>query len=124
MLVNIVRWRVPKESSRKHLEFWRWWMDWQRSYQKSHPEKALLTRSRLFRFTEEGSSEENWMFLDEYEAREDFDKQMKIMREDPEIAKVVKDEVFPRWDAVILPGSRKKGEVWTEVEALTVTFRN
>jgi len=123
MFVNIDRWRVPKESSGKHLEFLRWWTDWERSYQKSHPEKARLTRSRVFRFTEEGSSEENWMFLDEYEAREDFDKQMKIMREDPEIAKVVRDEVFPRWDALIVPGSRKKGEVWTEVEELTVAFR-
>ena len=120
MLINIVRWRVPKEKSGKHFEFWRWWTDWLRSHRSSHPEKFYYTRSRLFTFTEEGSSEEDWMFLDEYENREDFDKQMKAVREDPELAKVIKDECFPRWDAVIGPGSRKRGEVWTEVEKLRV----
>jgi hypothetical protein len=119
LFANIVRWRVPQENIEKHLEFMRWWMDWQRA----HPEKFYYTRSRLFTFTEEGSSEENWMFLDEYEQREDFDKQMKAAREDPELAKVMKDECYPRSDAVIVPGSRKKGEVWTEVEKLRVEFK-
>jgi hypothetical protein len=118
LFVNIVRWRVPKENSKKQFDFMRWWMDWQRS----HPGKFYYTRSRLFTFTEEGSSEENWMFLDEYEQREDFDKQMKAAREDPELTKVMKDECFPRFDAVIVPKSRK-GEVWTEAEKLRVELK-
>jgi hypothetical protein len=69
--------------------------------------------------TEEGSSEEHWMFLDEYENREDFDKTMRAFNEDPELIKM-SDEFFPKWDAVIVPGSKKKGEVWTEVEKLRV----
>ena len=89
------------------------------AWQRSHPEKFYYTRSRLFTFTEEGSSEEHWMFLDEYEEREDFDKQTKAVHEDPELAKVIKDECFPRYDAMIIPKSRK-GEVWTEVEKLRV----
>jgi hypothetical protein len=114
LLVHIARWRVPKENSKKHLEFWGWWMDWLRS----HPEKLHFTKSRLFTFTEEGSSEENWMYIDDYEQREDFDKQWKAVDEDPELAKG-EDEANRKLDAVIVPGS-KKGDVWTEVEELKV----
>jgi hypothetical protein len=114
MFVNICRWRILKKNSRKQFELWREMMD----YQRSHPEKVFYIRSRFFTFTEKESSEENWMFLDEYENREDFDKWMKNAREDPELKKLM-DEFFPRWDALIVPGSRKM-EVWTEVEKLTV----
>jgi len=117
LLVNIVRWRIPKENSSKQFEVWREMMD----YQKSHPGKVYYTRSRFFTFTEEGSSEESWMFLDEYEHREDYDKWMKAVREDRELVKLT-DEWFPKWDALIVPGSRK-GEVWTEVEKLRVEFK-
>ena len=115
MLVNVVRWRVPKENSKKQFEFWREVLD----YQKSHPEKFHYTRSRFYTMTEEGSSEEHWMFLDEYDNPEAYDKTMKTMREDPEVASVA-DGWFPKWDALIVPGSKKKGEVWTEVEKLRV----
>jgi hypothetical protein len=114
MFINIVRWRVPKENSKKQFELWREMME----YQKSHPEKVFYTRSRFFTFTEKGSSQEKWMFLDEYENREDFDKGMKTIREDTEFIKLL-DEFFPKWDALIIAGSRKH-EVWTEVEKLRV----
>ena len=117
MLINIVRWRIPKENSSKQFEVWREMMD----YQKSHPGMVYYTRSRFFTFTEEGSSEESWMFLDEYEHPEDYDKWMKAVREDPELMKLM-DEWFPKWDALIVPRSRK-GEVWTEVEKLRVEFK-
>jgi hypothetical protein len=87
-------------------------------YQRSHPEKVFYIRSRFFTFAEKGSSEENWMFLDEYERREDFDKWMKTVHEDPELAKLA-NEFFTKWDALIIAKSRKT-EVWTEVEELTV----
>jgi len=32
------------------------------------------------------------------------------------------DDFFPKWDALIVPGSRK-GEVWTQNEKLTVEFK-
>ena len=117
MLVNIVRWRISKENSSKQLEIWREMMD----YQRSHPVKVYYARSRFYTSTEEGSSEENWMFLDEYEDRAGYAKWMKAVREDPELVKLM-DEWFPRWDALIVPGS-KKGEVWTEVEKLKVGFK-
>lgn len=114
MLVNIIRWRVPKEKSNEQFEVWREMMD----YQRFHPEKVFYTRSRFFTYTEKGSSEETWMFLDEYENREDYDKWMKAVREDPELIKLM-DAWFPKWDALVVPGS-KKGEVWNEVEKLRV----
>jgi hypothetical protein len=114
MLIDIGRWRILKKDRKKQSELWREMMD----YQRSHPEKVFYIRSRFFTFTEKGSSEENWMFLDEYENREDFDRWMKTVREDPELTKLM-DEFFPKWDALIIPNSRKM-EVWTEVEKLTV----
>jgi predicted acetyltransferase len=118
LLVNIVRWRVPKEKSNEQFEVWREMMD----YQKSHPEKFYYARSRFFTFTEEGSSEENWMFLDEYESREDYEKWMKTVGEDTEIMKLM-DDWMPNWNALVVTGSKKKGEVWTEVEKLRVEFK-
>jgi len=117
MFINIVRWRVPKENSKRQNEVWREMMD----YQKSHPEKVYYTRSRFFTHSETGSSDENWMFLDEYERREDYDKWMKAVREDPELTELM-DEWFPKWDALVVPGS-KKGEIWTEVDKLRVEFK-
>jgi hypothetical protein len=114
VFVNIVRWRVSKENSKKQFELWHEMME----YQKSHPEKVFYTKSRFFTFTEKGSSEEKWMFLDEYENREDFDKGMKAMKEDPEFVKL-SDEFFPKWNALIIAGSRRR-EVWTEVKKLRV----
>jgi hypothetical protein len=109
-----MRWRVLKKDSRKQRELWSEIM----SYQRSHPKKVYYARSRFFTFNEKGSPEENWMFLDEYENREDFDRGMKILREDPEFTKLAA-EFFPKWNALIISGSRKR-EVWTEVEKLRV----
>lgn len=117
LFVNIVRWRIPKEKSNEQFKVWREMMD----YQKSHPEKVYYTRSRFFNYTEKGSSDENWMFLDEYKRREDYDKWRKAVNEDPDLIKLM-ETWFPKWDALIVPGSRK-GEVWNEVENLRVEFK-
>ena len=117
LLVNIVRWRIPKESHEKQFEFWREVLD----YQRSHSEKFHYTRSRFYTMTEEGSSQERWMFIDEYDSREAYDKNMKTMHEDPEVVKLA-DEWFPKWDTLIVPKSRK-GEVWTELEKLRVELK-
>ena len=118
LLVNIVRWRVLKENHEKQFEVWREMMDWQ----KSHPEKFHYAKSRFYTMSEEGSSEEQWMFLDEYDNREAYDKNMKTMHEDPEVVKLA-DEFFPKWEALLVPKSKRKGEVWTELEELRVEFK-
>ena len=85
-------------------------------YQEAHPEKVYYTRSRFFTYTEKGSSEEKWMFLDEYESRRGYDKWMKVVHEDPELIKLM-EAWFPKWDALIISGIRK-AEIWNEVENL------
>jgi nicotinamidase-related amidase len=117
VLINIVRWRVPKEKSSRQLEIWQAMMDRQRA----HPEKVTYTRSRFFTFSAAESSEEDWMFLDEYERREDYDRWMKAVREDPELISLM-ESFFPEWEALVSPGS-KQGEVWTEVESLRAEFK-
>jgi hypothetical protein len=112
MLVNIVRWRVLKEQRGRQAEVWREMMDWQRA----HPEKFLYIRSRFYTSYKEGEAEENWMFFDEYERPEDYEKWMKTAREDPEIVALL-EPFFAKWDPLVVPGS-KKGEIWTEVENL------
>jgi hypothetical protein len=112
VFVNIVRWRVPKENSSRQLEIWQEMMD----YQRAHPEKVSYIRSRFFTSSTEGSAEDSWMFLDDYECREDFDRWMKAVREDPDLVRLA-ESFHPGWDALIVPGSRK-GELWTEVESL------
>ena len=117
MFINIMRWRILKENSYKQHEVWREMMD----YQKSHPDKIFYERSSFYTHIEKGSNEENWMFLDEYESREDYDKWMRKVRDDPELIKLM-NEWFPKWDALVIPGS-KKGETWSEDEGLRVEFR-
>jgi hypothetical protein len=112
MLVNIVRWRIPKEQSSRQHELWQEMMDWQRA----HPEKVSYTRSCFFTSSKAGDSEEEWMFLDEYERPEDYDQWMKTAPEDPEIVALL-EPFFAKWDPLVVPGS-KRGEVWTEVESL------
>ena len=114
MLVNTLRWRIPKENSDRQREFWQEVTD----YQRSHPGKVFYTRSRFFTSTMEGQAEESWMFFDEYEHAEDYQKWMKTVREDPELIALT-EPFLSQWDALIVPGS-KKGEVWTEVEGLRV----
>jgi hypothetical protein len=43
LLINIVRWRIPKENSSKQFEVWCEMMD----YQRSHPEKFYYAKSRF-----------------------------------------------------------------------------
>jgi hypothetical protein len=47
---------------------------------------------------------------------------MKAIHEGSELAKVTKDECYPRYDALIVPGSRM-GEVWSELDELRVEFK-
>ena len=112
MWVNTIRWRVPKDNSGKQLELWRKEM----ALQRANPEGINYVRSRFFVYAEEGSTEENWMALDEYECREDFDRAMKKWDEDPELVER-SEKLFANWNELMVPKSRKR-EYWTEVEEL------
>jgi hypothetical protein len=117
MFVNIVRWRVRKEDHDKVLDVWSKMMD----YQRTHGKYFHYAKSRFFVHSGKELPEEDWMFLDEYERREDYDKWMKVVREDPEIVGLM-DDFFPKWDPLIVPDS-KKSETWTEVEGLRTVLK-
>jgi hypothetical protein len=108
LLVEIAQWRIPKENSKKHLDLWSAALD----YQRSHPEKFHYTMSRMFTLTEEGGTDETWMWIDEYENREAYDKMSKAWEEDQELAKY-KKEHKAQWDPMRVPDSFK-AELWTE----------
>jgi hypothetical protein len=107
LLIETCRWRIAKENSEKHLEMWREILD----YQRSHPEKYLYSRSRILTLAEEEPSDESWMWIDEYEDRETYNKMMKAIDEDPEVVSK-KKEWHSKWDPMRIPGSVKT-EVWT-----------
>jgi len=62
--------------------------------------------------TEEGSSEEHWMFLDEYDNREAYDKMRNAIEQDPELVKM-NIQRHSKWDPMRVPDSFK-AELWTE----------
>jgi len=117
LFINIVRWRVKKGDSVKQHEVWREMM----KYQRHHLDKLTYIRSRFFTFTEEESSEETWMFLDDYHNGEDFHRGVEAWKKDPELKRFM-DGWFPKWRDLIVPGSRI-GEFWDEVEDLRVELK-
>jgi hypothetical protein len=80
--------------------------------QKLHPEKFLYTKTCLFRLDEAGAAEETWIWIDEYQDRETYDRQEKILQEDPEVV-ALKQKWHARWDPIRIPGSMKT-ECWLE----------
>jgi len=118
VFVNIVRWNVRKEDHDKMLDIWSKMMD----YQRSHRKYFHYARSRFFVHIGKESSGEEWMFLDEYERREDYDKWMDVVHKESEIIRLM-DDFFPKWDAITIPGS-KKSETWAETEELRAVLKN
>ena len=56
--------------------------------------------------------EEIWMWIDEYENQEVYDRMSKAMRDDPEVSKY-KQQAYSRADTVMVLESLKT-ELWTE----------
>ena len=110
MLYEVAQWRIRKEFSQKHLEMWRQILE----EQKSHSDKFNYTRSRILQSAEEEAdpTEERWMWIDEYEGREAYDRMERAIEADPEVAKM-KEKWHSMWDPMRIPGSLKS-ELWTE----------
>jgi len=60
----------------------------------------------------ETPGEEIWMWIDEYENQEAYDRLNKALRDDPELSKY-REDAYTRADTVMVPGSLKS-ELWTE----------
>jgi hypothetical protein len=62
---------------------------------------------------EPNPNEERWMWIDEYESKEDYDKMYKAIENDREVNKL-KKKWDSLWNPMIVPGSRRS-ELWTEM---------
>ena len=104
MLYEIAQWRVPVANSKKHVEFWEEHL----AYQRTHREKFHYKRSRILKMNDsETSREETWMWIDEYENQEAYDRMNKAFSDDPELSRMSCPV------ALFVPGSHKT-ELWTE----------
>jgi hypothetical protein len=106
MLYEVAQWRIRKEFSKEHVEMWK---DILRE-QKSHSDRFHYTSSRILQSAEEEADpkEETWMWIDEYEDREAYDRMCEAIEEDPEIGKL-KMKWHSKWDPMRIPGSMKSG---------------
>jgi hypothetical protein len=112
-LDEVAQWRVPVANSKQHLEFWHEHLENFRALQRSHREKMPSIKSRILRMNDsETAGEEIWMWIDEYENQESYDRMSKALHEDPELSKF-RQQASSRFNALLVPGSRKT-EVWTE----------
>ena len=119
MLCDVTRWRVQASNSKKHMELWRAIMQ----HQRDNRQKVYYKRSRFYTMVDSESSEEHWMFIDEYENREEFDRTYKAFNDQPDLpysddpAKAAQMREEKR--SLTVPGSMKK-ELWIERPELAV----
>ena len=109
MLYEIWHWRVPVANSKKHIEFWEEHL----AYQRTHRAKFHYTRSRVLSMNDsETPGEEIWIWIDEYENQEAYDRMSKALRDDPDLSKY-KQQAYSQVDTLFVSGSLKT-ELWTE----------
>jgi len=90
-------------------------------YQRKHPEKLFYRKTRTFFTSEEGSSEEIWFFIDEYDHLEAYEKAHEVYRTDPDALSKgasFRDALM----SLIVPGSMWGPMRCTELPPLTVEF--
>jgi len=106
MILEHGRWLVPTENSDKHRKMMR------EIYAniRSNPDKfSHMRSSRFYTFvSKENSRFETWIYLDEYQDQDSYDRMSKALTEDKRAA-----ELRARWEALIVPSSFKV-EVWTD----------
>jgi hypothetical protein len=114
VIYDVGRWQVLKEDSEKHYELWKKGLE----MQKANRDLWCYKESRFFRMIDDDGSVENWMWLDSYESKEDYDRFMAAfperMKSDPELK-----ASYERFQAVMVPDSTKMA-LWKEVEEFRV----
>lgn len=122
-LIETAGWRIPKENHDRMLELARVGADGNGGleYQRQHPDKLFYRKTRTFFASEEGSSEETWFFIDEYDDEDDYQKAREVYRSDPDALSIgasFREALL----ALIVPGSMWGPLHCTELEPLTVVF--
>jgi len=108
LLIHIGRWRVSEANSKKLEEMFRAILAHVRSNRERYPQ---LRSCVICSSVETGSSEENWLWVEEYADREAYDAFYKALEEDETFLEI-HDEQYDFW-RLIVDGSFK-GELYTE----------
>ena len=108
MLTYIGRWRVPTANSKKLEEMFRAICTHLRSNRQRYPQLRSAVICSSF---ETESSEEDWLWVEEYADREAYDAFYKALEEDKTFLEI-HDKQYDFW-RLIVEGSFK-GELYTE----------
>jgi hypothetical protein len=117
--VDIGKIRVKKENHAKAVEMFTDMLN----YQHSHPELFYYSRTRsFFMDAPDNSSEEIWMFIDEYDNREKYwNALITSIKDNPALL-----EKLNKCFSIMSPPATRLAahEVWSEIEEMRVVFEN
>lgn len=108
LLTYIGRWRVPEANSKKLEEMFHAILTHVRSNREKYPQ---LQSCVICSSVEAESSEEVWMFIEEYADREAYDAFYKALEEDKAFLEI-HDKQYDFWRLIV--ESSFKGELFTE----------
>ncbi len=102
MLYDIGLWKVSKANAEKFLEMMNRFVEWQKQNRK----KFYYTHSKFGIVRDDDQSAQTWMYIDEYEDQESYDKFTKSLQgNDPENAGFFK--LREEFASLIVPDSYK-----------------
>jgi len=87
-------------------------------YQRTNRDRFCYLRSRFFVLDAKDPTVETWMYIDDYEDQEAFNRMMETWESDVEIAKL-KAKFMKEFKSLRVPDSFKE-EVWIEKPELGV----
>lgn len=115
LLYDIGQWKVPKANAKKFLVMMSRFVEWQRRNRK----KFHYTHSSYGIVRDEDKSAETWMYIDEYEDQESYDKFVESFQTgSPENAGFLK--LKEEFESLIVPDSYKCARVIMKQELRVV----
>jgi hypothetical protein len=89
-LIETAGWRIPKENHDQMLELASVGSDGNGGleFQRRHPEKLFYRKTRTFFTSEEGSPEETWFLIDEYDTDADCREAHEVYKTDPDAVSI------------------------------------
>jgi hypothetical protein len=108
LIIYIGRWRAPAANSKKLEDMFRALITHVRSNQQTYPQ---LRSAVICSSVEAGSSEEDWLWVEEYPDRGAYEAFYRALEEDKTFLEI-HDKQYDFWH-LIVEGSFK-GEVYTE----------
>lgn len=92
------------------------------AWQANHPEAIYYSKTRNFVRKIEGTDEEEWIFIDEYDSEEAYEKSHEQLYNAAQYQEV-KKEGYKRTMALMVPGSNPEHHVWEEVPGTNMEFK-